>query len=121
MAHEIKLVKIVTGDLVIGKWVEQEGKLKDPVIIQTIPTQNGISLALMPFGYPFDHEIEGEICREHIVYWYKNMPADLETKYLEASSNLTISSTSDLKNLENIIGSGQKGGKITNISDLLKG
>ncbi|GAB6888174.1 hypothetical protein JCM13304A_16720 [Desulfothermus okinawensis JCM 13304] len=121
MAHEIKLVKIVTGDYVIGKWVEEDGKLKDPAILQTIPTQNGISMALMPFGYPFDQEIEGEISKDHIIYWYKNIPAELETKYLEASSNLTISSSSDLKNLENLMGGGQKSGRVTNISDLLKG
>ncbi len=52
MAHEIKLVKIVTGDYVIGKWVEEDGKLKDPAILQTIPTQNGISMALMPLVIP---------------------------------------------------------------------
>jgi hypothetical protein len=120
MAHEIKLVKLVTGDFVIGKWVEEEGKLKDPAILQTIPTQNGISMALMPFGYPFDTSIEGEISKDHIVYWYKNIPAELESKYLEASSNLTISSPSDLKNLDNLLGNNPRGGKVTNISDLLK-
>ncbi len=120
MAHEIKLVKLVTGDLVIGKWIEEEGKLKDPAILQTIPTQNGISMALMPFGYPFDHEIQGEISKEHVVFWYKSIPSELETKYLEASSNLTISTSSDLKNLENLMGGGAKKGKVTNISDLLK-
>ncbi len=120
MAHMIKLVKIVTGDFVIGKWVEEEGKLKDPAILQTIPTQNGISMALMPFGYPFETSIEGEISKDHIVYWYKELPQELENKYLEASSNLTISSTSDLRNLDNLMGNQSGTGKITNISDLLK-
>ncbi len=120
MAHEIRLVKIVSGDIVIGKWVEEEGKLKDPAILQTLPTQNGISMALMPFGYPFDSSIEGEISKDHIIYWYKNMPQELESKYLEASSNLTISSAADLQNLDKLVGKNPQKGNLTDISDLLK-
>lgn len=120
MAYEIKLVKIVTGDFVVGKWYEEESKLKDPAVIQTIPTQQGIQMAIMPFGFPFDSEIEGEISKDHIVFFFKQIPEELETKYLEASSNITLSSASDLKNLENMVGGGKQGKKITNISDLLK-
>ncbi len=117
---DIKLVKIVTGDLVVGKWDDDEKKIKDPAVIQTLPTQSGgIQMAIMPFGYPFDTEIQGEISSEHIVYFYKSIPEELKNKYLEASSNLTISSASDLQQLKNLTDS-QKGKKITNIADLLK-
>jgi hypothetical protein len=119
MTQDIRLVKLVNGDMVVGKWAESEGKIKDPAILQTFPTQQGgVQMALMPFGYPFDNEIEGEISIEHVIYQYKNVPDDLKNKYTEASSNLTISSASDLKNLQNM--GGQGAGSMGNISDLLK-
>jgi hypothetical protein len=75
-------------------------------------------MALLPFGYPFDQEIQGEISLEHVMYRYKNVPEDLKNKYREASSNLTISSANDLQNLQNMPGG--QGSNITNIGDLLK-
>lgn len=117
MSQNIQLVKLITGDMVIGKIDEQGGKLKDPATLQTIPNQQGnVQMALLPFGYPFDNEIEGEISLEHVIYRYKNMPEDLKNKYLEASSNLTLSTPTNLQNL----GGSQAGGGITNIGDLLK-
>ncbi|MFW6217053.1 MAG: hypothetical protein ACOC3Y_04435 [Desulfohalobiaceae bacterium] len=121
-SQDIRLVKLINGDMVLGKMDQEEGKIKDPAILQTIPTQQGgVQMALMPFGYPFDTEIDGEISTQHVIYEYKNVPEDLKNKYIEASSNLTISSSADLKNLQSMAGQGQKGGNITDISDLFKG
>lgn len=117
MAYEIKLAKIITGDLVLGKWNEADNKIEDPAILQTVPTQQGVQMLLLPFGYPFENEIEGELSMDHVLYVYKTFPAELETKYMEAVSNLTISSAGDLKGLNNI-GGGQGG--ISDISQLLK-
>lgn len=121
MALEVKLAKLVSGDMVLGKWEENEGKIKEPASLQTIPTQQGgVQMALLPFGYPFDTDLHGEISAEHVLYWYKNVPEDLKNKYWEASSNISISSSEDLRNLQNM--AGDKGGKgnITDIGDLLK-
>jgi len=46
---------------------------------------------LLPFGYPFEQEITGSISTKHVLYEYANAPEELKTKYLEASSNLTLS------------------------------
>jgi hypothetical protein len=51
------------------------------------------------------------------LYEYKTVPEDLKNKYLEASSNLTISTPSDLKNLSNLAG---PGGKVTDLGSLFK-
>ncbi len=119
--NDIRLVKLINGDMVLGKWNEQAGKIEGPAILQTLPTQQGgVQMALLPFGYPFDTEISGEISTQHVMYEYKNVPADLKNKYVEASSNLTISSSADLKNLQNLTGQNNKGGNITDISDLFK-
>ncbi|MCF8086231.1 MAG: hypothetical protein K9J48_04985 [Desulfohalobiaceae bacterium] len=121
MAQEVKLAKLVSGDMVLGKWDAQENKIKDPATLQTIPTQQGgVQMALLPFGYPFDSEIHGEISAEHVLYWYKNVPEDLTNKYWEASSNISISSSGDLENLQNMAGGRGQGGGITDIGDLLK-
>ncbi len=118
MALEIRLVKLISGDMVIGKWDIENNSLQDPAILQTLPTQQGgMQMMLLPFGYPFDNEIEGTISMNHILYTYKAVPEELKTKYLEASSNLTISTANDLRNLENL---GQGSGKVSNISDLLR-
>ena len=119
MARDIRLVKMINGDMVLGKWEEEEGKIKDPALLQTMPTeQGGVQMMLLPYGYPFDNEIGGELSIEHVLYQYQNVPGDLVNKYTEASSNLTISSANDLQNLDKM--TGEQGGNISNISDLLR-
>ena len=44
---------------------------------------------MLPYGYPFEQEFKGSISGEHFMYEYKKLPDDLETKYLEACTNLT--------------------------------
>lgn len=113
MAYDIRLVKLITGDLALGKWEESEHKIKDIAVIQTMPTQGGgVQMMLLPFGYPFENEITGEISLDHVIYVYKTFPDELKTKYMEASSNLTLSSPGDLQRLKNMAAPGGKpGGK----------
>lgn len=124
MGYEnIKLVKLITGDMVLGKFDEAEDKIKDPAVLQTVPTQQGVQMLLLPFGYPFESEIGGEISMRHVIYEYKKFPEELKSKYMEASSNLTISNASDLRNL-GLGGAGGPGAKgehkVSDISQLLK-
>ena len=114
MAYDIRLVKLINGETVLGKWDEAENKLTEVAMLQTIPSQQGVQMMLLPFGYPFETEIGGEIAGAHILYQFKKFPDELQTRYLEATSNLTLSTTGDLKNLSSLAG---KGG---NISNLLK-
>jgi hypothetical protein len=114
MAYDIRLVKLVTGDMVLGKWIEERGIIQDPAVLQTLPTaQGGVQMLLLPFGYPFDMDIDGEIDGRHILYQYKNVPEELKTKYLEASSNLTLATPGglDLSGL---------GGKVADFGKLIK-
>ncbi|MGE4292190.1 MAG: hypothetical protein AB7E32_08275 [Desulfovibrio sp.] len=115
MAYDIRLVKMVTGDMVVGKWSADGKKITDPAILQTVPTQQGVQMMLLPFGYPFETDISGELSTEHVMYEYKTFPEELKTRYLEATSNLTLSTPGDLRNLEKLVtpGSGD-------ISSLLK-
>ena len=92
MAYDIRMAKIVTGEIVIGKFDADAGLITDPAILQTVPTQQGVQMMLMPFGYPFDNSFDGSIAFTHILFEYKTCPEELKTKYLEACSNLTLSS-----------------------------
>ena len=117
MAYEIKLVKLVSGDMLIGKADVEEGMLTDVAVLQTVPTQQGVQMMLLPFGYPFEQDFDAKISMTHVIYEYKECPEDLKTKYLEATSNLTVS-TGGLGNLD--LQGGGAGGNVTDISQLLK-
>ena len=113
--YDIRLVKLVNGDMVLGKWNEEKGVITDPAILQTIPTQQGgMQMLLLPFGYPFDQEMTGEIDLKHVIYQYKTVPEELKTKYLEATTNLTLSAPGGLGNL------GGMGGGASDFSKFLK-
>jgi len=111
MSYDIRLVKLVTGETVIGKF--NDNKIEEPAIIQTVPTQQGVQIMLLPYGYPFDQEMGGEILMEHAIFQFAKCPEDLQTKYLEATSNLTLA-TGGLGDL------GGGGAGTPDLSDLLK-
>lgn len=92
MAYDIRLVKIVTGELVIGKFDAEANALIDVAIMQTVPTQQGVQLMMLPYGYPFDQDFNGRIEAKHFLFEYKHAPQDVQDKYLEACSNLSLSS-----------------------------
>lgn len=91
MAYDIRLVKLINGETVIGKWSEDGKTISDPAVLQTVPMQQGVQMMLLPFGYPFEQEICGAISTSHVLYEYTKAPEELKTKYLEAASNLTLS------------------------------
>lgn len=92
MAYDLRLVKIVTGELIIGKFDAEADALTDVAIMQTVPTQQGVQLMILPYGYPFEQEFSGRIEAKHFLYKYSNVPQDVQDKYLEACSNLSLSS-----------------------------
>lgn len=102
MAYDIRLVKIISGEMIIGKYNAEKNALTDVAVLQTVPTQQGVQMMLLPYGYPFDQDFDGEIGYNHVLYTYKKYPGDLNDKYLEAISNLSLSSGGlgglDLKN-----------------------
>lgn len=119
MTHDIRLWKLINGDMVIGKFASDSNTIKDAAILQTVPSQQGVQMMLLPFGYPFDTEIDAEIDMKHVIYEYKKCPDELQTKYLEASSNITMATGNDLSRLQNLSGGGPGAGS-GNISDLFK-
>ena len=115
MAYNVCMVKLVTGEMVIGKHDVQAKVINDPAVLQTVPTQQGVQMMLMPYGYPFETNFTGSLADSHVLYTYKSCPEELKTKYLEACSNITLSTGGlgglDLKNP----GSGKAGGDIASL------
>lgn len=100
MAYEnIKFVKLVTGDSVMGEYDEEKSKIRNVALIQAIPSGSSMQVAVLPFGFPFEDEIGGEIDSKDIMYEYSSIPEELRNKYLEAKSNIKIS-----KNIDNLQG-----------------
>lgn len=88
---EIKIVKIVTGETVIGTKVNEV--LEDVALIQIIPSSGGIQLAILPYGFPFEEKISGKIPYDKVVYEFQTVPDDIKNKYLEAKSDIKISTS----------------------------
>lgn len=99
MAYTIRLVKLVTGELVLGKYDADAKILNEIALLQMVPTQQGMQVLMLPYGYPFEQGFSGSIKADHFMYEYSRLPDDLETKYMEAISNLTLS-TGGLGNLD---------------------
>ncbi len=116
MAYDIRFVKLTSGETILGKYTEEGGnpRLTDVAVLQTIPAQQGVQIMLLPFGYPFDMEFDAEIDYKYVIYQYKSLSSDIENKYLEAVSNITLAGAGSLGD------SSQIGQGISDISKLLK-
>ncbi|BDQ36618.1 hypothetical protein SYK_09780 [Pseudodesulfovibrio nedwellii] len=90
--YDIRLAKLVSGEMIVAKYDGIARKYEDPATIQAMPTQNGNQMVLLPYGYPFDQEMHGEISFDHVLFEYKNCPEELKTKYIEALTNISLSS-----------------------------
>ena len=77
MAYDIRLVKIVTGELIIGKFDAEANALTDVAIMQTVPTQPVVQLMTLPYGYPFDQEFNGRIEDKHFLFEYSHTPQEV--------------------------------------------
>lgn len=91
MSDNLKFVKLVSQETVIG--VQDGEVLKEIVAVQAIPMNNGgMQIALLPYGFPYEDEVRGEIKMQHVLFEYKDVPEDLKNKYIETKSNIRIAS-----------------------------
>lgn len=90
MAYDIRLMKLVTGELVIGKYDQEKDCLDEVAAIQTIPTQQGVQMLMLPYGYPFEPDFKGTLEGKNFLYRYADTPKEIQDKYIEACTNLTV-------------------------------
>lgn len=92
MAYDIRLIKLVSGELTIGKYDASAKALTEIALLQSAQGQEGVQLMLLPYGYPFEQGFKAVIAEQHFLYTYEELPEDLKDKYLELSSKLTLNS-----------------------------
>ncbi len=91
MIDNIVFAKLVSGETIIGIKDQAAGVVKDVVLVQAMPSHTGaLQIAIVPFGFPFEDEVRGEISLSHVIFEYKDCPADLANKYVETKSNIKI-------------------------------
>ena len=90
MAYDIRLMKLVTGELIIGKYDADKDCLNEVATLQTVPTQQGVQMMLLPYGYPFEPDFTGSIEGKNFLYRYANTPKELQDKDIDACTNLTV-------------------------------
>ena len=95
MKQDVKFAKLISGDTVIGVYNGDEKKIQDVALVQAVPSQSGsgVQIMILPFGFPYENEIIGEIAEDKILYEYKKLPDELKSKYLQEKSNIKISSS----------------------------
>jgi len=92
MSENIVFAKLVTGEMVLAE--KGEGKIQNICQVQVMPTQTGsMQIAIVPYGFPFEEEVRGEIDMANVLFEYKEVPADLADKYVETKSNIKIASS----------------------------
>lgn len=101
----IRFVKLVSGDVIIAQYDEDTKVYKDIALVQAIPSGGGMQIAILPFGFPYEEEIGGEISEDKVLYVYEKIPEELKSKYIEAKSNIKIAN-----GLDNLGGANQSGG-----------
>lgn len=91
MLDNIVFAKLVSGETILGIKDTAAGVVKDVCLVQAMPTHTGsLQIAIVPFGFPFEDEVRGEISLSHVIFEYKDCPGDLANKYIETKSNIKI-------------------------------
>ena len=112
----IRFVKLVTGEIIMGTYNEQNNVLEDIALIQVVPSANGIQIAIVPYGFPFEEKISGSMAMDKVVYEFSDIPSDIESKYVQAKSNITISSSMPGADL----GAASSSDKVVDLENLFK-
>lgn len=93
MSDNIVFAKLVTGEMVLAEKGENGESIKDICLVQVMPTPSGsMQIAIVPYGFPFEDEVRGEISMVNVLFTFKDVPGDLAAKYIETRSNIRIAS-----------------------------
>jgi len=109
MSDNMVFAKLVTGEMVLAEKSESGESIKNICLVQVMPTQSGsMQIAIVPYGFPFEEEVRGEISNANVLFTFKNVPGDLADKYVETKSN--IMRASNMNGLGGVGGGEKQGG-----------
>ena len=87
---EIRMMKLVSGEIVIGKWDPDKDELQDAAQLQNVPTQQGMQMLVTPYGFPFENKFNVAIAGKFVLHKFTDTPKELQDKYIEVTTNLTV-------------------------------
>ncbi len=90
MIKEIKMLKLVTGETVVGKYNPEDNSLEEVAFFQHVPAKDGMQMMLFPYGYPFVQALDAKISLQHVIFTYNSFPADIIDRYLELCEKATL-------------------------------
>jgi hypothetical protein len=91
MSEKIVFAKLVTGEMVLAEKDDAAGCIKNICLVQVMPTSAGsMQIAIVPYGFPFEDEVRGEISISNVLFEFKDVPGDLADKYIETKTNIKI-------------------------------
>ena len=91
-AYDIRMVKLVSGEIVLGKYDAEKDVLNAVVQLQNVPTQQGMQMLQTPYGFPFENTFDATIEGRFIMYRFSETAKELQDKYIEVTTNLSVSS-----------------------------
>ncbi len=98
MAHDIRMAKLVSGEVIIGKYNEQASQYNEVALMQSVPTKEGVQMMMLPYGYPFEQSFVANIDFKHVIYSYQSTPEELQNKYIEILTNISIQKSGIITN-----------------------
>lgn len=61
---DVRLVKLVTGELILGKFDAEAKKIKDVATLQMVPAESGgAQMMMIPYGYPLSKNFAAPLMR----------------------------------------------------------
>jgi len=84
MAQDMRLVKLISGELVLGKYDKEAGALTNAASLQVTIKPQGMQIMMLPYGYPFQHGFTASIDEKYIMFTYETLPENIEAKYHDA-------------------------------------
>ena len=88
-AYDIRMMKLVSGEIVLGKYDAEKDQLTDVAQLQNVPTQQGMQMLITPYGFPFENKFHAVMEGRFILYRFSDTPKELQDKYIEVTTGLT--------------------------------
>lgn len=93
MSDNIVFAKLVTGEMVLAEKSADGESIENICLVQVVPAASGsMQIAIVPYGFPFEEDVRGEISMSNVLFQFKEVPGDLADKYIETKSNIKIAS-----------------------------
>ncbi len=91
-AFDVSMFKLVSGEIVLGRYNAEKDQLSGVVRLQNVPTEQGMQMLLTPYGFPFENTFDAVIEGRFVLYRFAETAKELQDKYIEVTTNLSVSS-----------------------------